>query len=257
MNHIVITGGAAGIGAAVAQHLIARGDRVSVVDRVDSAQCAWWADAPASGRGTWAQADAMDLGAYATAVEYVAAQGLTGLVTCAGISLKEEFLDSTPDAWTRTLQVNLGGTATAAQVAGRVMRDAGAGGSIVTIASTVAFGYVNGLGAHYHASKGAIVALTRALASELAPFGVRVNCVIPGVVRTPMTEMMIGRHGETALTKSVPLRRIAQPDEIANAVGFLLSSKSAMVTGHSLHADAGQLAVAGHPPEGFPDLSAP
>jgi NAD(P)-dependent dehydrogenase (short-subunit alcohol dehydrogenase family) len=223
-----------------------------VLDRRGPQEAQWWTDLPRAVRGGWAVADAADPDELTAAIDDLAAGGLSGLVACAGISVKETFLDSTVRNWTDTLAVNVLGTALACRQVARVLVRQGTGGAIVTVASTVGLGYVAGLGAHYHASKGAIIALTRALAGELGPYGIRVNAVAPGVVRTPMTEFMRQTQGEDALTARVPLRAIADPSHVADAVCFLLCADASMVTGHVLPVDAGQLSVAGQPLAGFP-----
>jgi NAD(P)-dependent dehydrogenase (short-subunit alcohol dehydrogenase family) len=252
MNRVLVTGGASGIGAAVVQQLAAAGTVVNVLDRREPQTAGWWQELPRSTRGKWAVADAADPVGLTAAVDGLASDGLTGLVGCAGISVKEAFLDSTVQNWSDTLAVNVLGTALACRQVARVLVEQGTGGAIVTVASTVGIGYIAGLGAHYHASKGAIIALTRALAGELGPYGIRVNAVAPGVVRTPMTEFMRQTQGEDALTARVPLRALADPWQVANAVCFLLSADASMVTGHVLPVDAGQLSVAGQPLAGFP-----
>ncbi|MET4637290.1 SDR family oxidoreductase [Mycetocola sp. 2940] len=257
MNHVLITGGASGIGAATAQLLADAGSRVSVLDRSGPETAEWWNELPAERRGHWATVDASDATALAKATDEIAADGLTGLVACAGISIKEPFLDSSDDAWAKTMAVNVIGTATACRSAARAMVAAGNGGAIVTVASTVGFGYVAGLGSHYHASKGAIIALTRAMAGELGQHGIRVNAVAPGLVRTPLTEFMRETQGEDVLTLRVPLRAMADPVDVAEAIAFLLSADASMITGHILPIDAGQLSVAGQPLSGFADPTTP
>lgn len=259
MSHVLVTGGASGIGAATAKHLAARGTRVSVLDRTepDAALSAWWYELAPEVRGQWVVVDASDAEALELAVDSIVSDGddgVDGLVTSAGISVKEPFLESSIAAWKSTLDINLLGTAIAARSVARGLVSAGRGGSIVTVSSTAGFGYVNGLGAHYHASKGAIVALTQALATELGPHGIRVNAVAPGLIETPITEKIRATYGERALTASVPQRALGEPAEVARAIEFLLSADASMITGHTLPVDGGQLAVAGHPVGGFADI---
>jgi len=254
MNHVLVTGGASGIGAGVVRWLAAAGTRVSVLDRSGPETSSDWAELPDEVRGGWATCDVADPEALTAAVDDLVAAGVSGLVACAGISVKESFLESTPQTWADTIGINVLGTALTCHRVARAMVDQGRGGAIVLIASTVGQGYVAGLGAHYHASKGAIMALTRALAGELGPYGVRVNALAPGLVRTPLTEYMRQTQGEGVLTARVPLRTMADPADIADAAGFLLSPDASMITGHVLPVDAGQLSVAGQPLGGFPDV---
>jgi len=253
MSHVLITGGASGIGAGVALYLAENGVRVSILDRTGPDTVTWWNELSASVQGRWLVADAKNRADYVSALVSCAPDNLTGLVTSAGISLKEGFFDSSDESWDDSLTVNVMGTVLAIKEFARQIIDRGATGSVVTVASTVAYGAVAGLGAHYHASKGAIVALTRALASELGPEGIRVNSVAPGLVKTPLTQFMRDSVGESTLTSRVPLRDMADPEDVARAISFLLSTDSAMVTGQVIPVDAGQIMVSGQPPSGFPD----
>ncbi len=229
----------------------AGGARVSVIDKRPGTPAALWGEVPIAQRGVWQSGDVRDAALLSAAAEDLA-DDLDGLVTCAGVSIKSPFVDATEDDWRTTLDVNVLGTAHAARAVARVLVARRRSGALVTVSSTAAFGHVAGLGAHYHASKGAIVAMTRAMAGELAVHGIRVNGVAPGLVRTPMTTAERERLGESALAARTPQARVLEPEHVASAVVFLLSDAAQAITGHVLPVDAGQLAVAGAPVDGYP-----
>lgn len=166
------------------------------------------------------------------------------LVNNAGICQFKPFLDLTEEEWDRTIDINLKGYFLCTQSASREMAKQKSG-VIINIAS-VAMGQV-GVGfpaiAHYCASKGGIVAMTEALASELAPYNIRVNAIAPGMIDTPMVEQSKAdpQMLEASLAK-VPLRRMGKPEEVSNAVLFLASPESSYMTGSTVVVDGGWLA---------------
>lgn len=167
-----------------------------------------------------------------------------GLVTCAGIRERGMITDTSLEAWERHLRVNLTGTWLAIRAFLRAIEPTGMPGSIVTVASVNASIAVPNQ-AHYVASKGGIVALTRAAALEGAPLGVRANSVAPGPIRTPMAEERLSDPEQLAwLTGRVPLGRIGEPEEIAEVVEFLLSARASYITGAVLYVDGGWAANA-------------
>ena len=166
------------------------------------------------------------------------------LVNNAGICQFKPFLDLTEEEWDRTIDINLKGYFLCAQAAAKEMAKQKSG-VIVNIAS-VAMGQ-QGVGfaaiAHYCASKGGIVAMTEALAIELAPFNIRVNAVAPGMIDTPMVEQakVDPKTLEASLAR-VPLDRMGKPEEVSNLVLFLASDASSYITGSTIVIDGGWLA---------------
>lgn len=253
MNHVIITGGASGIGRSLALRLTSRGVRVSVIDRAAVDGQDWWADVAPELRGAWHAIDVTDAAAVSAAVAASnAVAPVDGLATCAGVVNRETVLDADLDRFAQTMAVNVTGTLVTSQAVARLLVDEGRPGAIVTLASTAGIGYVYGLGAAYHASKSAVVGLTRSLAGDLAQHGIRVNCAVPGLVRTPMSASERESLGEEKLAARAPAGRLAEADELAAAVEWLLSPAASFTTGHILPVDGGQTSVAVPPVGGHP-----
>jgi NAD(P)-dependent dehydrogenase (short-subunit alcohol dehydrogenase family) len=166
------------------------------------------------------------------------------LVNNAGIAQFKPFLELTEEEWDRTLDINLKGYFLCAQACAKKMVEQKSG-VIINIAS-VAMGQV-GVGfpnlVHYCASKGGIVGMTEAMALELAPFGIRVNAISPGVIETPMIDpIKKDPNQEKAVLARVPLRRVGKPEEVSNLVVFLASDASSYMTGADVVIDGGWLA---------------
>jgi len=166
------------------------------------------------------------------------------LVNNAGICQFKPFLELTEEEWNRTININLRGYFLCAQACAKEMAKQKSG-VIVNVAS-VAMGQV-GVGmpalAHYCASKGGIVAMTEALALELASFNIRVNAISPGAIDTPMTEALkADPKMMEAILARIPLRRMGKPEEVSNLVLFLASDESSYVTGSTVVIDGGWLA---------------
>jgi NAD(P)-dependent dehydrogenase (short-subunit alcohol dehydrogenase family) len=147
------------------------------------------------------------------------------LVTCAGIFVPTAIADLTPQAWRQTLEVNLTGTFLCARRALGPMRAAGFG-RIVTLSSGAGLDGGTEACAHYAASKGGVIALTKALSKELAREGLTVNCVAPRSIRTPMIAGL-----EAELETQIPVGRLGEPEDVAAAVVFLCSAHAGYVTG--------------------------
>ena len=243
----VVTGGSRGIGRAAAEALAAAGARIVVADRDEPAGVA--AAAAMSAAGTPAQAIAVDI-AREDQVEALFAEVLRRegrvdvLVNNAGAAIRRPATELPLEDWDKVVGVNMTGTFLCARAAARHMIAAGRGGAIVNVASIMG---LSGGGLYpnisYQTTKGAIVNMTRALAVEWAPKNIRVNAVAPTYVRTEFIAPILANpqlvHKIEAMT---PLRRLAEPEEVAAAILFLASPAASMITGHTLPVDGGFLA---------------
>jgi len=238
----VVTGAASGIGLGVARRFAADGYRVALLDR--SGEAAERAAAELREEGATAaacQVDVADWSAVRDTFQRVRTElGPMGiLVTSAGIESFDSVLDITPDTWNRILAVNLTGTFTCIQAAVPDMIDTG-WGRIVTISSSSAQSGAPHM-AHYAASKGGVIALTKALARELAGAGITVNTIPPSLVDTPMARDAEAR-GLVSVDKMaamVPLGRAGTPGDIAAACSFLCSDGGGYVTGQVIGVNGG------------------
>ena len=166
------------------------------------------------------------------------------LLNNAGVAEFAPFLEITEEQWDKTIDTNLKGYFLVAQMAAREMAKH-SWGRIVNIASIASGGVGVGFPsvAHYCASKGGIVAMTEAMAIELAPMGILVNCIGPGVIETEMTDAMLKDPKQAeALLSRAPLKRAGKPEEIAAAVVYLASEEASYTTGTTLYIDGGWLA---------------
>lgn len=237
----LVTGGARGIGRAIAERLAARGDRVFIADVAGAEETA----ARLREEGMDAhhlELDVSDVEALGSSVRRVEESAPLGtLVNNAGVGWMRPLTEVTPDDFDRLMGVNLRAVFFGIQAAARVMTPRGAG-SIVNIASTSAFTASTLPMTAYDTSKGAVRMLTVAAARELAPLGVRVNAVAPGTVDTEMVRSVLGEARAREQAASViPLRRLGRPEDIAAAVDYLSSDRASYVTGHVLVVDGGWL----------------
>ena len=232
----LITGGASGIGRACALTLAQAGAQIVVVDiNLEGAQ----QTIEAIGRGLAVRCDLGDPGDVTAMRDRVLAKtdGLDILVNCAGIISYRRGIGAVPvDEWDLVLDVNLRGTYLVCQAFLEGMKDRG--GKIVVFSSLAA--RVGGIeaGIHYSASKAALIGLTRTLAKEGGPFEINVNAVAPGIILTEPVKRQIGDREEAYLAQ-IPLRRLGQPQDVANVVLFLASPLSDYITGTVLDINGG------------------
>ena len=249
---VVISGGARGMGLAVARRLAEEGTAVGIFDvEADALAAAVAGLAGCAGKVRGFPADTADEAAVETGMEEAADSlgPIAGAVVAAGVRQKAaNGLDVGLEEWDRIFRVNTRGAFVFARAAARRMRQSG-GGSIVTIASIAAnrarMGWVA-----YSASKAAVLQMTRVLALDLAPFGIRVNAICPSATLTPMLAQAARDEGPQVIRDKIegslaefrpgiPLGRLGTPEEQAAAIVFLLSGESSFITGAALAVDGG------------------
>lgn len=236
----LVTGASRGIGRAIALELGRAGCAVCV-NYLNSRQAAQEVAETLRSEGCDAvavQADVADGAAVADMVRQAEKElgPVTVLVNNAGVAGQAQFQDITDEMWNRYLAVNLGGARnTIRAVLPHMLSEKS--GAIVNISSIWG---LRGASCEvaYACTKAAIVALTRSLAMELAPSGIRVNCVAPGVINTDMVQVL-GQETLRNLAEQTPLGRLGTPEDIAHAVAFLASDKASFITGQVLGADGG------------------
>jgi 2-hydroxycyclohexanecarboxyl-CoA dehydrogenase len=239
----VVTGAARGIGAAIADQLAAVGAAVAIwdVDGVSAGAAASALTASHGGKAIGTAVDITDRAAILAGLDALERElgPVDVLVNNAGVDVIKPFLESEEPEWDRILAVNLVGTIRCCQVIGAGMAERGRG-SIVNMGSDA--GRVGSSGeAVYSASKGGVIAFTKTLARELARRGVRVNCVCPGPTDTALLDQVAEASPKLydSLARAIPLRRIAQPVDLAPAVAFLASDAAAYITGQTLSVSGG------------------
>jgi len=237
----LVTGGGSGIGKATAERFAKRGGAVVVADVNEAAAKAAAEEIRRDGgRAAAARCDVTAWDQVLAAVDGARKEfgGLDVVVNCAGI-MKGHYLEETPEAeWRQMLDVNLTGAFLVTKAALKALRERG-GGAIVHIASRMAIRVKEGHGA-YAAAKAGILQLTQMAALEGAPHTIRVNCVCPGIVDSPMTRSAYGQEAFDGWNKVCPLGRAATPDDIARAMLFLASDDAAFITGVTLPVDGGR-----------------
>jgi NAD(P)-dependent dehydrogenase (short-subunit alcohol dehydrogenase family) len=229
---IVVSGGAGGIGGEVSARLVSEGARVMIADLNVSriAENGIVCDIT--------NPEQCEAAAEATVKKF---GQIDGMVNCAGVSKPHDSISLPPADWARMVDIQLNGAFYFAQACAKRMMETG--GAIVFISSTNAEAAFPRRAA-YCCAKAGVAMLTKVLAIEWAEKGIRVNAVGPAYVATEMTQRNIaaGNVNEAQIKARIPLGRLAQPADVADAVSFLLSEKASFITGHSLYVDGGWLA---------------
>ncbi len=236
-KRIVITGGASGIGLATAGRFIQEHARVAILDRDSEALESARKVLPGIEALICADVSEPDSTERAFAEIDDLMGGLEVLVSNAGISVRNRFIDTTFAQWSRVLGVNLGGMFLCAREAAARMRN---GGVILMTAST------NGMEGHpfyadYNSSKAGVILLAKTMALEFAP-SIRVNTVSPGYVLTPMQKAEYTPEMLEKVNEKIPFRRHADPEEVAALFAFLASDQASYITGANIPIDGGETA---------------
>ncbi|MEX0744268.1 MAG: glucose 1-dehydrogenase [Phycisphaeraceae bacterium] len=236
-KRVLVTGAGKGIGRTISELLASCGATVIAVSRTE-------ADLQSLREKIGCETIWADLADADAARKAGEAAGVVDLlVNNAGVSIPQSFLDTSVDAFDRTMAVNVRAALVIAQAVARGMIDRGNGGAIVNLSSQAS---MVALADHtaYCASKGALDQLTRMMALELGPYNIRVNAVNPTVTLTPMGEMAWGDPAKRdPMLAKIPLGRFAQPRDVARAVAYLLSDQADLIHGVTLPIDGGFLAT--------------
>ena len=243
---VLVTGGGSGVGRATAQRFAAEGATViGLFDRDPDALDLVRAEITASGaRPLVFVGDVTERARCQQAVDSVVAEGgrLDVLVSNAGADGDAPFLEMSDDEWHRVMDINLTASFVFGQVAARAMVADGGGGSILYTASISGMGASDG-DAHYGASKAGIINLVQSMAIELVGHSIRVNCVSPGPLDTPLSRALLGSDEAMEAARAhyplVPMARLGRPEEIAAAFAYLASDDAGYTTGQNLVIDGG------------------
>jgi meso-butanediol dehydrogenase/(S,S)-butanediol dehydrogenase/diacetyl reductase len=242
----VVTGGGSGIGRAVVLRLAAEGARVAVLDiNLDGARETW----DLCGRqGFAASLDVRSEASVTAAAAQVAETfgGVDVLVNNAGIEILGTIAETTPDIWDEIMAVNLRGPYLTSRVfLPHLLARAAATGGAAVVHNASLMGQVSSPGlAAYCASKAGLISLTRSMALDFAKQNLRVNCVCPGIIHTPMLERRFARESDRAeayrrVSQRPPVHYIGNPEDVAAAIAYLAADESRFVTGSALTIDGG------------------
>jgi len=244
---IVITGGGQGIGAACAERFVAEGAKVALWDvNIAAAEALAQRLRNAGGRAeampcNVARKSEVDAALAATALAF---GRIDGLVNNAGIFRAADFLEVTEEDWDAVINVNLKGAFLVGQAVAQQMVRQGQGGAIVNMSSVNGSMAIASI-ASYNASKGGINQLTRAMALALADHHIRVNAAAPGTIATELAReaVLTSEEAKQRILGRTPMKRLGEPEEVADVVGFLLSDAARYMTGEIVHIDGGRMAL--------------
>jgi 3-oxoacyl-[acyl-carrier protein] reductase len=244
-KRVLITGAARGIGRATAERFAAEGARLLLADR-QAELLNQTAEEIRAQHGTPVFVYVLDVSRKAEVeamMVYTLAHlgGVDVLINNAGICREATLLEMSEEMWDETMDINLKGQFLVAQAVAREMVKAGSG-AIVNMSSTN--GLVGEAGyAAYNASKGGVLLLTKTMALELGPLGIRVNCLAPGYIVTPMSNALDSDDRMVNYARDkIPLTRVARPEEVAGVFAFLASDDASFINGEAIVIDGGQLA---------------
>jgi NAD(P)-dependent dehydrogenase (short-subunit alcohol dehydrogenase family) len=240
-KNAIVTGGAAGIGKAIAIALAQEGANVTIADvQIEKANAVAQEIRKLGRQALAVQCDVGDSAQVDAMVRQAAHElgGLNILVNNAAIISQGPFWEVSDEVWNRVIRNNLSSVFYCSRAAARLMIDQKQGGCIISMSSIHATLSEPSAGP-YTAAKGGIEAMSRTMATELAPYKIRVNCVAPGATYSELTTPMYTESVKQALYQRVPMREIAQPEWIAAGVVFLASEESRYMTGQVLTLDGG------------------
>ena len=244
----IVTGGASGIGRAIALALAESGANVVIADRaLDGAEEMAREIESAGGKAIATKTDVTDSKEVEQMVQRTIEKfgKIDILINNAGIIARSSVMDMTEEELDRTFEVNLKGVVLCSQAVARHMIEQKSGKIVnmgSSLSSRASVCNLSGGGADYCASKAAVQAFTRALAMELGPYGINVNAVAPGTTNTPMHEGL-WEMATIYFQNSVPLGRLAEPEDIADVVVFLVTDAARFITGQTIHVNGGQIMV--------------
>lgn len=241
---VLITGGTSGIGLASAKRFLEEGSRVFVcgIDKTEVASAIEKLRTLGAIDGLMCDVSREKDVDQLVGVAEAALGAIDVLINNAGIARRGWFLSVSPAEWDRTIAVNLRGMFLVAQAVAKRMVERGRG-VIVNMASTNALGGEEEF-VHYNASKGGVLQLTRTMAVELGPLGIRVNCLCPGFIDTPLNDALATEEQKQAYERErIPLGRRGRPEEVAAAYAFLASEEASFIHGEALVIDGGQTAI--------------